>query len=307
MPFRTGNSKNQLTEVIHNALNQDRGSAIDIDEGSFIWYENLGLAKALADEYETARRFANQFNPNTLGPFLERWETIMNIVPNPNDSIETRRNRIANRFLLWTQPSTIDNVITQIKDALGDIFIDLEYYDPNLDLGSCPGGLDLSSVGGVILPDGNWQSQNCTIRIRIWQPRDNQNNLLMDNATFINTKQLANNFLTNYLPAYTNFQLLQFITQGSGTVTGIIGSNILYGTNTSFTITFQINDLIEIVDDSNNIHTYQISSIPGDTRIIIYSSLLGNSTNNYYRVPPRSGGGFILDTPNNLDRMRFRR
>ena len=296
--FRTGGSKNSTVQLIHDSLNLARGTAYNVDVGSIIWCENLALAKAVSLVWNANATLANNFNPQKMYAFISRWENILGILPNQNMSLIQRQQIIAARFLIFSKPPTAQNVSDLLKLIIPDIFIGIEYNDPLRNQGNFPGGLTVP--GGVTLPNGPFMSYLNQIKIRIWQPRDHNNNLLMTNSNFQQRQTSFFNFLNNYLPSYVGWKNYRYVTQGPGKINMVFGSNVVEGVGTTFTTTFSIGSTFETVDNNNIVRTYIISNIIDDTHLEVINSLTYNNTLGYYRIL----NGFILDTQN-LDLQYF--
>lgn len=292
--FRTGAAKNQIHELTLKALNEARGTAYNTDPGSIVFYENYAYAKAIAASWEILAKFANQFQPHKISSFLDRWEKILSIFPNNNLNYQQRLNVIAQKFVLWTKPPTIHNVSDIVRTLVPQIFIAIEVNAADDDKGSFPGGLNIT--GGVNLIDGPFSNRVSQLKVRVWQPRDKDNNVLMPLTDFYNQVNIYQTFLDNYLPAYIGFDTFRFIHQISGTVSGSTNTSSLTGSGTSFLTQLSIGQEIELVDDQNEVQSYTILNIIDNTHLTIVETLDNNSTNNFVRIT-----GFFLDETSNLD------
>ncbi len=292
--LRTGAERNRALELILNDLNSGQGTAYGVQPGSIVWCRNYALAKALAGAWSAVRTFSNQFNPQTMGPFLSRWEAILGLNPGPKATVSDRQAAIAARFALWNAPPTTESVTDLVKGLLGIVFVDIEFNSPSQNLGSCPGGLTIA--GGVTLPDGPWLAPINTVKVRVWQPRTVSNQLLMDNATFLQTVRSYVVLLTNYLPAYVNFQQLQYSGPIAGTISIAAGSPTVVGSGTSFTASISSGQTIEVVDDTGALQTLTVLTVNGDTSLTLTTNAKNSVTNGYLYLL-----GLVLDTASNLD------
>ena len=376
--FRGGAAALTTVELIYNTLcEQDGtayvtgGSAAPSPSSSIVAIENWASARALAALYDNSERAGNQYNPNSMGVSIPRWNAILGIISSPNQSIAAMQAIIAAKLALVSQPPTQQGVYDMVKLLLGPIFVDLEFFSPNQDYGSVPaaqgnitgiaGHNTITGVGttfftyfsgtnqefvvvdnsgitqtftvssvasnvvltiigtipnnitgqqyvgqsypGGFLSIGNWTSPLNTIKIRVWQPRDNQGNLLMSNSMFQQTVNTYQTFLTNYLPTYVNFQTFQYqnnTANNSGKMTFAAESIYVSGAGTSFTTTFTAGSSFEIVDDKNQLQTYVVSSVISNVAMILTTTTVNSATGLSYRST-----GFFFDVSNNLDSQQF--
>ena len=305
--FRTGAQKNQTLEVITSDLNNSRGTSYDTEDGSAVYFENYSYAKALQDYFETIQRMAFNLNPGKAYQFLNRWEAILGIVADPSATIPERQKMVQLYFLRFSLPPTLSNLYYFTKELLGDIFIGFDFY-PDF-VGEKIQFIPNSSVqipgGNYLLSANTFISYYNYVLVRIWQPRDKYNNLLMDNATFQKKYKSFYTFFNGYLPAYVSWQLREYNGIGTGAIYGALGDTTITGVGTNFTyIDSHSYDKIEIVNDAGNVQTLSIDNIISDTQLTISSPLQNSITGNIgWRYV--STYGFILDTPNNLDNLHF--
>ncbi len=297
--FRTGGNSNNIFKAVHDSLNAARGTAYNVEQGSIVWCENLALAKSIAYIWQANRTLSLNFDPNHMFAFISRWEKILGIIPTSNENIIRKQALIAAHFTLFSKPPTPQNVEDLLRIIIPDIFIGVEFNDPLNNQGFYPGGLTVP--GGVTLADGPFTSYLNSINIRIWQPRNHDNQLLMTNAEFQNQRSVFFSFLNNYLPAYVSYRVKRFITQGPGFINMTQGLTSVVGVGTTFTTTFSAGKRFETVDNDGNVRTYTVNTITDNTHMTVDNILTFNNTNGYYRLL----NGFILDIPQNLDNLLF--
>ena len=298
-PFRTGGSKNSTFEIIHQALNEARGTAYNTEYGSIIWAENYAYAKAITAYFETARTFACNLNPTTVSAFLSRYEVMLGIIPNYNDTESQRIARIATIFQLWSKPATFQNTSDLISVIAPSVFVGIEHYSSSDNLGSVPGGVNLA--GGVNLPSGDFVGPIATVIVRLWQPRTPSGQKLIADTEFNKLLNSYNAFLDNYLPAYVAHETYYYSLSQAGTVSISISGTALVGVGTSFTSTLTVGDQIEVVDTNNKPQTLTISVVTDNTHATVSSSP-STITASQYRIL-----GFELDVVGNLDTRFFDR
>jgi hypothetical protein len=302
--FRTGAEKGQAIETLLQSLNQELGTtyAAYFPEGTntIVWVENYTVAKAANDLWESNQRLVNQFDPNRMSVFIPRWETILGLVPGPNDSLTDRKKKIADKFSLWSSPPTFQGVSDHIKNIIGNIFVELEPGD--VTQGSVPGGAIVPGV--TTFPevdlDGSalWFGLGNRLYVRVWQPRDHNDNILMPTSVFQETVKQAHSFLDDYLPTYVDFKVIRYVSKPAGTVTVAAGGTTLVGSGTSFTTLVATS--WESVDDNGNLVTYKIASVTDNTHAVLSTAAPSSNTNGTLRIP-----GFILDDNNNLSNETF--
>jgi len=310
--FRTGAEKNTATELILQSLNDALGTSYTANfDGTtqldtVVGVENLAIARAINDIWESNRRLALQNNPTRMANiFIPIHEQILGIKPTINQSLQERRQFIISKYSIWTLPPTPENVTDFLKQMIPAIFIKVVTNTSGMNEGSVPGGATVP--GGVTLPQIDdshdqpmWFSSVNTLKIQVWQPRDHNDNLLMTDADYYNQKTSFYSFLDNYLPAYVNFNSFRYVAYGAGTITTTIGNTLVVGSGTSFTTTFEVGDTFEGVDDAGNVQEYTVASITDDTHLELVDGAPSNNTTGTYRIL-----GFILDTPQNLDNEVF--
>lgn len=299
--FRTGGQTHSNLELIYKSLNSSRGSAYAVEEGTAVAAENFGYAKALNDIYNANQRLANQFDPNKMDAFIGRWETILRLYPSSTDTISDRKNVIAQKMKMWTQPPTNTYVHDLLSNILGNIFIELVHYKAGDDEGTLPGGCGLP--GGTVLQDGPWVSPVSICNIRVWQPRDKSGNKLISDNVFYNKISKASVLIEDYLNASTLINIFSHNKTANGLITGVLGGNVLICNNSIFPLPNYTNTEyleIEVVDDDNQLKTYHISNIVNGTEVQTIEYLSSNITNLPFRYTD-----FYLDDTINLDSEIF--
>lgn len=128
-----------LVRTIHEALNQARGTAFDVSEWSPAWIENLAIARALAEVWETNQRLANQWDPQRVSTVLERWEEILRFHPHDRVAKVERRARIAGHFARFGAALTHQYDADRLRKLLGLTFVKVVNFDPTNAIRSWPG------------------------------------------------------------------------------------------------------------------------------------------------------------------------
>jgi uncharacterized protein YmfQ (DUF2313 family) len=124
-PTRTGASSGTRLERILQALNQMRGTYVDVSALSPAWVENMAIARASTDAYESNDRLALINDPQRMTLTLARWEAILGLTPLATDTPIDRRARVATRIALIGSTPTRQTIVDALTAALGSVFVAL--------------------------------------------------------------------------------------------------------------------------------------------------------------------------------------
>lgn len=308
--MRGGAQSDQLVELILIDLINSMGTAFNAETNTGIYAELYAYALGLSTQSAANQRFANNVQPGSSYQLLSRWENILGIIPNLDETIERRQEILSLYFKRFSLPPTLDNLQYFAEALLGNIFIGFDLYNSSQPgITFFPSGLSggLTIPGGATLLNGPWKSNISFINVRVWQPRDKYGNSLMDTSIFSSKYKSFYKFFTDYLPAWSSFSYLQYNQIGTGSIYGYFGSTTLTGIGTNFTNIQGAVGLfsnIEIVDDFGNVKSLEVASIQSDTSLTLVTALGTPITGNTgWRYTLQAG--FILDTVNNLDRETF--
>jgi len=298
--FRTGQNSESPFEQILESLNYARGTAYAAYDPTItdtaVYVENYAIAKAINDLWETNQRLANQFDPLRMGAFLERWEAILGISVNPNDTIDQRKAVVGAKMALLANAPIHQAVADLCQAYLGDMFVEVVNTYASENLGGVPGGATVP--GGVNLPDDLWFSPISIIAVRTWQVRDKYNNYLYDERDYVKKINALSYVLDGFLPAYMLCTTYRFLYQGAGTISDGTTYEII-GSGTAFDVDLDVGSQIEVVNDSGDVQTYTVSVITNATHITVVEPVTP-MTGSYYRI-----NGFYLDYTNNLNNLVF--
>lgn len=302
------------------------GSAITSLPGTLAWCESMALANCQMAALNFVRLISNQLSPQTLSVYARRYATIYNLPAHGNDPIPSNlvslQTTIALKNALFGTPNSFINVYQYISGVLGQIFIDLEQIFAIQKLAS----------GNSEPLTSYWFSPLSTILVREWQPRDNQDHLLMPTNVFLQTKDSYKSFVSNWLPTYgavRNMQLMYAGNNGYGitsdgynqfptstvptvqygstnTIFATAGNNYIQGNGgCNFIADFQGAILngwampIEVVADDNKLYTYHINPAGMNTNIFLtVEQIAVTITNRSYRLL-----GVQMDVPYACDRQ----
>lgn len=199
-----GDSSNSVIEIFLNSLNQGDGDALTDEVDSFNYAENFASARVLADLWSDNTRLSYQFDPQRMTDFLPRWESILNIIPDPNDTAHARRQVVAMKLSNYGKAPTQQVVTDLLRLILKDVFVSILNNDPDLPiapgdfpLGSIPGGAVIP--GGATLSDEIWHSAVAYLAILVNQPAG------MADADFYDAVGNIDCSLEGLLPAWITF------------------------------------------------------------------------------------------------------
>lgn len=287
-PFRTGASQGSLVDTILTSINDSRGTAYAAEPGTAVWVENYALAKTLADAWESARRFSNQFDPVRLTSFLDRWEALLGIVPPATASLNQRRATIAAKWALFNVVPTGQAATDFLRILMPTIYVATLHTGSTVALGSVPGGATVP--GGVTLPDGDFKSSIANLVIRTVEPAS------MTDAEFYQTVNAFKPFFDDFMPAHITYDWGRYgLDQGTISVTAL--DSIVYGTGTLFLtgVGGIVNpaEEIEVYDDNGTLRTLVVTSVTNETQLVIQAPIGVSIT-----LKPFKRFGFFLDSIN---------
>jgi hypothetical protein len=293
--FRTGESVNSTLELILNALNQAQGSAYTSDPGTAVYAQNFAFAKAIWDVFESNQRFINQSDPVRMSAFLSRWENILSLTPSATDTDLARRTAIGAKFKIMALPPTSQNVADLLSQLMGQVFVQLIHTGSASNTGTYPGGLTVP--GGVSLPDGNFNSNIAYLAVRLWQPRDQNNNLLMSDQQFKTFASTFKAYLDDYLPAHMTYAWGRITFENTGTLTMTAGSTAMVGNTTTWitagSYVMPAGSVVEVVDDLGALQTFTVATTTTNTAASATLAAPNAITARKYRLK-----GFYLDRIN---------
>lgn len=209
------------------------GSAVTQIQGSAAWVEAYAIAMAQMSALNFIRLISNQFSPNSISVYARRWAAIYNIpVVGQNlvpDNLQQIQTTIALDQALFGTSNNYTNVFQYIQGVLGQIFIDLE-FNYQLQPNSNSGYPELATpANGIPIPEGHfWFSPLSILYVRVWQPRDKNDNYLMPTPIYTNTVHNYKTFVDNWIPAYSTAINMELLYKGAHTTpqqTVTVGTN----------------------------------------------------------------------------------
>lgn len=168
-PRRFGGGRPRL-QIIHDALNAARGTALDAtNPDTIVWVENMAYARAICfDGYGTNDRLAMQWDPDRMTDMLSRWEKILAIVVPPEATEQERRAEVKKRFRRFLDASGLHSrLYAKLRDELGDVFVAIEYIDVSIATIYAP---NASYPWGTVQPGHPWYSTVAHILVLTQKP-----------------------------------------------------------------------------------------------------------------------------------------
>lgn len=194
-PLRFGGGRRRL-QTLYEALNQSLGSGYDTSDSSTVTAETMAQARALDAAYSGNRRMAYVMDPARCpAEIVPRLEFIFGIRPHRSDTLPARRRVLAAAFLVLNGNVLIEDVIATIA---GSSFIGIEIHPLSTATIRWP-------VNGY---PNSWTSSVAHITIRVQ---------IVANQTmsgFWNMRATLRRFLRGFLPAYVDFDIAIFDSNG---------------------------------------------------------------------------------------------
>lgn len=323
MAFGRSSRFTNLRFLLNEQLN-GMGDYLSKEVGSLAWCEALTFARAMNTANNFVQLMANQLSPADASVLLDQWKQVFSVSPLPDvqaqEIIELKQQQFG-------MPPILTNLNAVLVELLGSIFINLQWA-PELQW------LATTDPKTQIITDGYQYTSPLSITyVYMWQPRDNQDNLIMDNATFINTSESYKQLLEQWSPAYNSFLSMNLVNRGFqdgyannynganfnnyidgyNVVSGVAGSKTITGVGTAFltypdgslgdfiqAVNEGYNPPIQIVDDSGVLQTYFVSAVNSNTSLTTTTPLINSITSRTYRLL-----GIVMDTDGMLDAAFF--
>ena len=310
----------QLNLLLTDSLN-GMGDFLTQEEGSLNWCEALVNSRAINTAYQFLTLLSNQVSPESASIYLNRWANVFNCagLSDPN-AIE---NFIELKQAQFGTPASLSNMNIYLTNLLGSIFLNIQWAPELQQYATSNPFVQISEDGGT------YNAPLQTVYVYVWQPRDNQDNLLMPTNQFNNTVSLWQKYVQEWCPSGFEFITLNLTNRGFqdgygnnynglnynnyldgyNVISGTAGSTTLTGVGTAFLLypNGQIGDFaisidsgftppIQIVDDTNTLQTYYVLSVQSNTSLTLTTPLINNVTSRTYRCL-----GEILDQNGMLD------
>lgn len=231
--FRTGSQEDSAFETVLKNLNKARGNAYssyqDEDTSSLVYVENLAYAKAISEIYGAAQRAKNQLDPNKMSVFIPRWNQLLGIIPNYDDTIDQQKAVIAIKLALLSKRPINAELENLCRAYLGEYFVEIIHDISSNNQGSIGNNESLTISGGVTLPaDTSWHSGLSHIIIRCWQPRTPEGQVLETDFEYDQRVNRLLYVLDDFLPAYVEASVMRFYKESAQNVFKI-GTDLIDG------------------------------------------------------------------------------
>lgn len=309
--YLSGRSEqNSNDELFLNDQLLGMGTSITSVTGSLAWIEAMVVARCFTASFNFVKLMSNQLTPDALSIFADRFAAIYGLATLGRGTIPTNLNQIQSYIALKEQtvgtPPTLSAVSNFISELIGQSFVGIEYVDPHV---------QSTATTGPVAPGQLWISPLNTILIRIWQPRDNQDNLLVSSADFINNSSNYMAVVQPWMPAdvairnlqlsYSGASSLPNYALGNNVVSGAMNGTTITGVGTTFGSDFPMVALgyqmpIEVMGNDNKLYTYRVVSVQSDMSLTVATPIVSTFTARTYRIL-----GIQMDAPNALDNMAF--
>src|SRR5580698_303248 len=203
--FGTSIQSSDINFLLTDQLN-GMGDFLTQEVGSLNWCEAYTNARSLAVDKQFITLMSNQLSPNSSSIYLNRWAQIYNTLGLSSqtaieDYIETKQAQFGT-------PPNLNNIISFLQDMLGSIFIDVEVA-PELQQFATT-----DPQTQIITDKLSYSSPLSKMYVYVWQPRDNQDNLLMTNAQFNPTVNSYLALMESWNPAYIQFITMNLTNRG---------------------------------------------------------------------------------------------
>jgi hypothetical protein len=318
--FGTALTASDIALMLIDQLN-GMGDFMTQEVGSLNWCEAMTIARALASGLQFITLMSNQLSPEGASIYLPRWASVYNALGLSNT--EDIEQYIGLKQAQFGTPPTLSNLNTYLQEQLGSIFINLQWAPELQFLATTNPTVQITEEG---LP---YTAPLCTVFVYVWQPRDNQDNLLMPNSIFQQTVESYRGIMEAWNPSYITFITMNLTNRGFydgygngynglnynnyqdgyNVISGTAGSSTITGTDTAFYLYpyGEVGDFagpvnegfyppLQVVDDLGVLQTYFVASVQNNTQLTLTTPIINNITNRTYRTL-----GFVLDTDGILD------
>lgn len=319
-PFGSSIIQSDVSYFLQDQL-AGMGDWLTQEVGSLNWIECYADARALAVAKQYVTLLSNQLSPASASIFLNRYALIYNILGLSDR--ESIKNYVELKQSEFGTPPTLNNIDQYLMDQLGDIFIELQ-WTPELQQFATNDPIQQIEIDGY-----SYQAPLSNVMVYVWQPRNNQDNLLMPSPIFNSTVESYRGIMETWNPSYITFITMNLTNRGFqdgyannynglnfnnyidgyNVISGSQGSTTITGTGTAFktypdaspgdfaqAVAEGFFPPIQVVDDAGELQTYYVSAVASNISLTITVPLDNNITNRTYRCL-----GFILDTDPALD------
>jgi len=234
-------------EQMLNDLSSGMGDGLTAEVGSIAWCEAYAGARLFNSLLDYGRLMAAQLDAPDSTVYQDRWQKIF-ATSMTSASFKQYSSILQNQTNF---PPTINNVTGFLQQLLGNIFISIQWKQELQPLATS----DPASV-----PFG-WNCPLWQLFAYVWQPRDNQDHILIPNNYYqnmvdsyriytqnwipvgvqlityqLNNRGNQNGYCNNYHPGVTDGSMNY--ADGVNVVSGTSGGDVLTGSTTTFTKDF---------------------------------------------------------------------
>jgi hypothetical protein len=285
------------------------GDYITDEVGSLNWIICNTNAQMDASAFNLVQLLSEQVNASTSSVYLPEWAQVYNL--QGLSSTQAILEQIQLIQSITGTPPTLANVRSFLQAFLGQIFIDVQWAPENQQ------NATIDPITDLFIDNLPYEQPLANLLVYVWQPRDNQDNLLMPTPVFNSLLETYRPILQNWLPAFTQIETMNLVNLGNqqgynfpSYIITFAGQTAVVGNNTTFTqdffpqsgstsVPFSINrnPPIQVVDANNVLQTYYVASVVNDGALHLTAPAVSN-TNGFttYRTL-----GFVTDTPGMVD------
>lgn len=307
VPIRCGNSNRADLEAIKDSLVNSRGSAVTKETDSIVYLECVAHARAIYYIWAINQILKNQFDPNKMSVFLDRWQKILNLYPlSSNLTVTQQRAQIEAKLSIFNRNPTYQQVSDVMNLFLGEVFLTVSNITaPESMLSFLPDGA-LTITDGETCNDGSslgagygWSSDVASCIVETVNPG-------ISASEYTNARNQIFNLLDTYLPSWVSVGYavnVGFSDDGyaggpgyRATVSTVSGSHTITGVGTSWltpqsdgTFNVKSGSILEFWDDNHQFKKYTVASVNSNTSITTVQATT-QATNQEYLIY-----GFFLD------------
>lgn len=207
-PRRFGGAPSRTQTIVKSLQTQLAPKYDTADTTGIVFIRLMAIARGIAGAWAQNERLANQWDPERMSDFLERWEKIFGLTPASTDSLTLRRARVGARIALAGY-GTFAAVYVLCQMLLGSVFVSIVHTPSSVAQVWTPAGWPMGNHR-VFPTDPTWYSSVAHLAIVVQQPST------MDDSEFYTTVASVMPELDTILPAWMTFEWVRDGSHGIG-------------------------------------------------------------------------------------------